>query len=359
MFPPEAAALLSTKTPATFTTLLPDGSPHSVVSGVVLEGDQLVTNTAPTAKRLKNLKADPRVNVLIIDPASPMRYVEVRGTATVHELPQEQKARLLQGHAQEGGTAAPTDQEQAAVTVLQIRVTPSKVTYHSFDPRQLGPAARQRPDGRPGGRPDAGAPAGDEVPRTAPDGVVREDEAGRWIEFERTVSHAPEAVWAALTEPARLVLWQHPVEFFPELREGATVYAHLNPQAKAFALGKVTLVEPAHALAFRWTTTHPALSPDVTLSYVLTDGALKVSYGPFGKDDAVLPMMASLHIHLDHLDLAITTPDSELPAAPWPEVSVVTKSGRMQPTIGEYAKAHPELGGGPGGPGGPGRPGRP
>ncbi|MFJ6730136.1 pyridoxamine 5'-phosphate oxidase family protein [Streptomyces sp. NPDC091281] len=350
MFPPEAAALLSSKTPATFTTLLPDGSPHSVVAGVVLDGDQLVSNTAPTAKRLKNIQADPRVNVLVIDPASPMRYVEVRGTATVHELQREQKARLLEGHAEEGGTAAPTEREQAEVTVLQIRVTPSKVAFHSFDPRQLGPANRQRPGGRPAGS----APEGDAVPETAPDGVVREDEAGRWIEFARPVAHAPEAVWAALTDPARLTLWQHPVDFFPELREGATVYAHLNPQTKAFALGKVTRVDPPHALTFRWTTTHPALSPDLMLSYVLDDGVLKVSYGPFGKDDAVLPMMASFHVHLDHLDLAVTTPDGALPAPPWPEVSVVTKSGRMQSTVGAYAAARPELAGGPGRPGGPG-----
>ncbi|MDX6742003.1 SRPBCC domain-containing protein [Actinocorallia sp. A-T 12471] len=176
-----------------------------------------------------------------------------------------------------------------------------------------------------------------------PDGVIRDDADGRWIEFSRPVAHPADAVWAALTDPRRLVLWQHPVEFFPELREGATVYAHLNPGANAFALGKVVRCEPPHTLVFRWTTTHPKLSPDLTLSYTLEEDALHVSYGPFAPQDAVLPMTASLHIHLDHLAVAITTPDASLPSPPYAGPSVVTRSGLMRPTTAAYAAKHPHL----------------
>jgi PPOX class probable F420-dependent enzyme len=340
MFQPEVAELLSTRVPAVFTTLLPDGSPHSVVAGVWADGDQLVTNTVPTAKRLENLRADPRVNVVVIDPSSPMRYVEIRGTAAIRESTPEEVAALLEKHAAERGGAAPDAQERPEVTVLQVRVTPTKVNYQKFNPATLGPEARQRAAA-------ARVPQDAAAAVTSPDGIIRDDEEGRWIEFQRQPGHSAEAVWAALTEPRRLVLWQHPVEFFPDLREGATVYAHLNPEAKAFALGKVTVLRPPHALAFRWTTTHPMLSPDVTLSYTFENGTLRIRYGPFGKEDAVIPMAASLHIHLDHLDLAVTTPDSQLPDPPWPQPSVVTKSGQMRPTIGAYAAKYPELMKGP------------
>jgi PPOX class probable F420-dependent enzyme len=336
MFQPEVRELLSTRVPAVFTTLLPDGSPHSVVAGVWLDGDQLVTNTVPTAKRLKNLRADPRVNVLVIDPRSAMRYVEVRGTAAIRESTPEEVTALLEKHAAERGGPAADAQDRPEVTVLQVRVTPTKVNYQQFNPGTLGPEARLRGADRQG-RPAAAVTA------TPPDGVIRDDAEGRWIEFQREPGHPAEAVWAALTDPRRLVLWQHAIDFFPELREGATVYAHLNPEAGAFALGKVTELRPPHVLAFRWTTTHPMLSPDVTLSYAFEDGTLTLRYGPFGKDDAVIPMAASLHIHLDHLDLAITTPDDQLPVPPWPTPSVVTKSGQMGPTIAAYGAKYPEF----------------
>ena len=360
MFPPEATALLSQRTPAVFTTMLPDGSPHSVVVGVMLDGDELVTNTVPTAKRLTNLRADPRVTVIVIDPSSPMRYLEVRGTATIMEQSAEDVAKLLAHHAVERGDAPQeASSGQPAVAVLQVRVTPVKVNFYEFNPSQLGPeaSARRRSGGSSGG-PNAGPQeAGDGVALIPPDGVLRDDLDGRWIEFERAVDHSAEAVWAALTDPRRLVLWQHPVEFFPELREGATVYAHLNPQAKAFALGKVIECKPPHSLAFRWTTTHPMLSPDLTLSYLFEGGTLKVRYGPFSRQDAVIPMAASLHIHLDHLERAITTPEDELPSPPWPSVSVVTQSGQMRFAAEAYGDKYPLMRGpGPGGVHGAGRP---
>jgi hypothetical protein len=74
--------------------------------------------------------------------------------------------------------------------------------------------------------------------------------------------------------------WQHPVEFLPDLRLGATIYAHLNPQAKAFALGKVVELDPPHSFAFRWTTTNPRLPPDFVIGYTVRDGMLRVRSGP-------------------------------------------------------------------------------
>jgi predicted pyridoxine 5'-phosphate oxidase superfamily flavin-nucleotide-binding protein len=65
---PEALEVLNKPALAVFGTLLKDGSPHSAIAGVVVDGDHVVTHTAPTAQRLKNLRRDPRINVLVIDP---------------------------------------------------------------------------------------------------------------------------------------------------------------------------------------------------------------------------------------------------------------------------------------------------
>lgn len=334
MFPPEAVALLSKRATAVITTLLPDGSPHSVVAGVVLDGDELVSHTGPAAKRLNHLRADPRINVLAIDPDTPMRYVEVRGTATLHEGGDRLRQQFKE-QAEKHGLPEEAGEVREGVTVVQIRIRPTKVAYHEFDPSRMGPATAQRPGSAP-----PQAPGADEV---VADGTLVEDSEGRWIEFERPVAHSPEEVWAALTDPARLVVWQHPVEFMPDLRLGATISAQLNPQARAFALGKVTVLEPLRTFAFRWTTNNPLLPPEFTIGYTFDDGVLKARLGPFGPDSGLHQLAASEQIHLDHLEQAITTPEDQLPKPPFPPVSVVTRSGLMRPTFMAYAKKYPEF----------------
>ncbi|MEV4516325.1 pyridoxamine 5'-phosphate oxidase family protein [Dactylosporangium sp. NPDC049525] len=337
MFPPEAVALLSKRVTGVITTLLPDGSPHSVVAGVMLDGDQIVSHTGPAAKRLANLRANPRINVIAIDPDSPMRYVEVRGTATLQEGGGQALGQRFKEHAEKYGLPEEAGTIRAGITVVQIRVTPTKVSYHEFDPSRMGPATTQRPGSKP--------PAAGETPEQdiVPSGTLLEDEEGRWIEFERRLAHAPEAVWAALTEPRRLAIWQHPVEYLPDLRLGATIFAQLNPQARAFALGKVTVLEPPRAFAFRWTTNNPLLPPEFTIGYTFEDGVLKVRSGPFGPEHGIHQLAASMQIHLDHLEKAVTTPEDLLPTPPWPPVSVVTRSGLMRPTFMAYASKFPEF----------------
>jgi PPOX class probable F420-dependent enzyme len=343
LFPPEAVELLSNRATAVMTTLLPDGTPHSVVAGVVLQGEQLVSFTGPTAKRLKNLAINPAIALVVVDPESSMRYVEIRGTATVEEGGGDILRERFKQHAQEHGENENTDQLDRGITVVQIRVTPTKVSYHQFDPSQLGPITQQG-GGRPGTGSGPGGPASDaSLSRIVADGEIKEDKDGFWIEFERHLSHSPEEVWAALTEPARMVVWQHPVQFIPWLREGATIFAQLNPQAKAYALGKVTELRAPTTFAFRWTTNNPVLPPDFTIAYTFVDGVLRVRSGPFNREDGFLLLAASFHIHLHHIEEAITTSVDDLPEPPFPQVSVVTRTGMMGPTAKSYFAKYPEF----------------
>ena len=61
-------------------TLLPDGSPHAVAvwSGTV-DGDRLGFFTQPSSRKARNVAADPRVCLSVIDRDNPYRMASVRG----------------------------------------------------------------------------------------------------------------------------------------------------------------------------------------------------------------------------------------------------------------------------------------
>lgn len=65
---------------ATVTTVMPDGQPQSTVVGVDYENGQLRFNTARGRQKEKNLNHNPKVTVMLIDPANGYHWLEVRGT---------------------------------------------------------------------------------------------------------------------------------------------------------------------------------------------------------------------------------------------------------------------------------------
>lgn len=144
MFSPEVVALLSKRVTGVITTLLPDGSPHSVIAGVVIEGDELVSHTGPGARRLTNLRNDPRINMLAIDPDTPMRYAEIRGTATIEEVFGSEMTQTFRDHAEKYNLPEESGRVAADATVIKIRVRPYKIGYHDLDPTRMGPEHLQR-----------------------------------------------------------------------------------------------------------------------------------------------------------------------------------------------------------------------
>ena len=65
----------------TVTTLRADGSPHSTVVWVDMDGDALRFNTARDRAKAKHVLRDPRISVTVIDPQDQYRWVGVTGTA--------------------------------------------------------------------------------------------------------------------------------------------------------------------------------------------------------------------------------------------------------------------------------------
>jgi PPOX class probable F420-dependent enzyme len=60
-------------------TLMPDGSPHSVPVWARMEGDRIAFFTQPTSRKAKNLAADPRVAISVVDRDNPYAMCQVRG----------------------------------------------------------------------------------------------------------------------------------------------------------------------------------------------------------------------------------------------------------------------------------------
>jgi PPOX class probable F420-dependent enzyme len=67
--------------PAVVTTLRPDGSPHSTVVWIDEDGGDVLFNTAEGRAKLRYLKADPRVSIVVLDPGNQYRWVSVSGSA--------------------------------------------------------------------------------------------------------------------------------------------------------------------------------------------------------------------------------------------------------------------------------------
>jgi PPOX class probable F420-dependent enzyme len=61
------------------TTLREDGSPHSTIVWVDVEGDKVSFNTALGRAKPKHLEHDPRASLLMVDPNDAFKWVAVSG----------------------------------------------------------------------------------------------------------------------------------------------------------------------------------------------------------------------------------------------------------------------------------------
>lgn len=78
-------ALIDDVNPAVLGTINPDGGPQTSVVWVGRDGEDLLISTAAGRRKEANLRRDPRASLTVFDRNDPLRYVEVRGTATITE----------------------------------------------------------------------------------------------------------------------------------------------------------------------------------------------------------------------------------------------------------------------------------
>lgn len=79
VIPDQYSDLFDKKVFASLATLMPSGSPQVTPVWIDYDGENVVFNTATGRQKDKNLQADGRVSLSLIDPDNPYRYLEVRG----------------------------------------------------------------------------------------------------------------------------------------------------------------------------------------------------------------------------------------------------------------------------------------
>jgi PPOX class probable F420-dependent enzyme len=79
--PPTHLDLLTRPIVGVLTTMMPDGQPQSSLVWVDFDGECARTNTTLERRKGRNMVADPRVSLLVVDPDDTSRFIQVRGDA--------------------------------------------------------------------------------------------------------------------------------------------------------------------------------------------------------------------------------------------------------------------------------------
>jgi PPOX class probable F420-dependent enzyme len=116
------------------STMMPDGQPQMSIVWVDFDGEHVLINTTLERQKGRNMRANPRVNVLVIDPKNASRFLEIRGDVVeITEngaIPHADKlTRAYTNNAQQHfyGDIYPEEQQEKETRVI-VRILPKKIT---------------------------------------------------------------------------------------------------------------------------------------------------------------------------------------------------------------------------------------
>ena len=127
--------LLEGRTCAALSTVMPDGQPQSSLVWLDYDGQCLRVNTTRQRQKGRNMRANPRVNLLIVDPGDASRWIEVRGEAELteeHALEHlDELTRQYSRHDRYYNGVFPLER-QAQETRIICRIKPVKITLDAI-----------------------------------------------------------------------------------------------------------------------------------------------------------------------------------------------------------------------------------
>jgi len=111
------------------STIRPDGLISTNPVSTLWDGSQLRFSTAKSRKKYRNLLRDNRVTVCIPDPKNPMRYLEIRGRATLEDDTDRSFIDLIAKEfmGMERYPYDPPGMKRVTVTIVIEQVAPSQV----------------------------------------------------------------------------------------------------------------------------------------------------------------------------------------------------------------------------------------
>jgi PPOX class probable F420-dependent enzyme len=119
------------------TTVMPDGMPQSSVIWVDYDGEYVLINTTLERQKGRNMQANPKVAILVIDPQDSSRWIEVRGQ--VREItPKDAEVhadKLTQRYCQNKqhfyGDIYPVEQKHKETRVI-VKIEPFKISLDAI-----------------------------------------------------------------------------------------------------------------------------------------------------------------------------------------------------------------------------------
>ncbi|MBN1284818.1 MAG: PPOX class F420-dependent oxidoreductase [Anaerolineae bacterium] len=127
--------LLNEPIHAVFTTMMPDGQPQSSLVWCSYDGEHVLVNTTRERQKGKNVQANPKVTLLVIDPHDSGRWIEIRGEAELTEEGAlehiDQLTRQYTGKQHYYGEIFPAEQRAKETRVI-CKIMPKKVTLDAI-----------------------------------------------------------------------------------------------------------------------------------------------------------------------------------------------------------------------------------
>jgi len=115
---------------AVLTTMMPDGQPQSSLVWCDYDGTHVQINTTRERQKGKNMKANPRVVLLIIDVNDAGRWIEIRGEAELIEEGAlehlDEITRQYTNHPHYYGYIFPTEQKDRETRII-CRIKATKI----------------------------------------------------------------------------------------------------------------------------------------------------------------------------------------------------------------------------------------
>ena len=117
------------------TTMMPDGQPQSSLVWCDEDGQCARVNTTRERQKGKNMLANPKVSLLIVDPEDTSRYIELRGAVELVEAAAldhlDQLTRQYTRHPHYYGYVYPVEQQQRETRII-CRIHAIKITLDAI-----------------------------------------------------------------------------------------------------------------------------------------------------------------------------------------------------------------------------------